>query len=134
MGTNFIGSTGTYSLIKNGLQASNLRAKTISNNIANINTKGYKRFSVVFEDNIKDKEGISDLKLKQTDIRHFASDDTINNMSIVRDNSTSMKTDGNNIDLETEKVNQAANTLKYNALITLAGSKMTSLKTAIGSK
>ena len=134
MGTSFIGSTQTYGLIKNGLQASNLRAKTISNNMANINTKGYKRFSVVFEDNLKNDGGVSDIQLKRTDARHFTDDGTTNNMSIVRDNSTSMKTDGNNVDLEIEKVNQAANTLKYYALITLASSKLTSLKTAIGSK
>ena len=38
------GENSTYSLIKQGIKASTTRAKAISNNIANINTKGYKRF------------------------------------------------------------------------------------------
>lgn len=32
----------TYDIIKMGLDATNLRSQTIANNIANINTEGYK--------------------------------------------------------------------------------------------
>lgn len=42
-----------------------------------------------------------------------------------------MRSDGNNVDLEVEKVNQAANTLKYNALITSINNKFNGLKTVI---
>ena len=56
------GENSTYSLIKQGIKASTARAKVISNNIANINTKGYKRFSVVFEENINGS-GQTDLQI-----------------------------------------------------------------------
>ena len=39
--------------------------------------------------------------------------------------------DGNNVDLEIEKVNQAANTLKYNALITSINNKFNGMKSVI---
>ena len=44
------------------------------------------------------------------------------------------KTDenGNNVDLDLEKVNQAANTLMYQALSTRASGKISSMKTVIG--
>lgn len=42
-----------------------------------------------------------------------------------------MRSDGNNVDLDIEKVNQAANTLKYNALITDINNKFNNLKTVI---
>ena len=127
-----IGSDATYDLIKKGIEASNVRAKTIANNMANVNTKGYKRFNVVFEENLKKEDNSSGLELKRTNSAHFASSNSNNdNISIEQDKSTSMRSDGNNIDLDVEKVNQAANTLKYNALITNINSKFNNLKTVI---
>jgi flagellar basal-body rod protein FlgB len=131
MSTQFIGSDNTYDLLKLGINASNVRAKTIANNMANVNTKDYKRFNVVFEDNLKN-ENSSDLELKRTNPAHFASDDSSgDDISIERDNSTSMRNDGNNVDLDIEKVNQAANTLKYNALISEINNKFNNLKTVM---
>lgn len=43
---------------------------------------------------------------------------------IKTDKSSKIREDGNNIDLESEKVNQAATTLEYNALITLTNIKL----------
>ena len=124
-----IGSDATYDLIKSGIKASNVRAKTIANNMANINTKDYKKFNVVFEDNLKKENNSSGLELKRTNPAHFSSSNSENdNISIQQDNNTSMRTDGNNVDLDIEKVNQAANTLKYNALITRINGKFNDLK------
>ena len=127
-----IGTTGNYDLIKEGLKASNLRAKAIANNMANINTKDYKKFSVVFEENLKKEDSSSELQLKRTNESHFASDSSESgNIYIEQEKGTSMRTDGNNVDLDIEKVNQAANTLKYNALITSINSKFNNLKTVL---
>ncbi|MVX62522.1 flagellar basal body rod protein FlgB [Clostridium chromiireducens] len=126
------GSDATYDLIKDGIKASNVRAKTIANNMANVNTKDYKRFNVVFEENLKNQNPSSEFELKRTNSAHFASNnEASDNISIEQDNSTSMRSDGNNVDLDIEKVNQAANTLKYNALITSINGKFNSLKTVI---
>jgi flagellar basal-body rod protein FlgB len=124
-----ISSDATYDLIKSGIKASNVRAKAIANNMANVNTKDYKKFNVVFEENLKKENNSSGLELKRTNADHFASSNSKNdNISIEQDNSTSMRSDGNNVDLDIEKVNQAANTLKYNALITRINSKFNDLK------
>ena len=126
-------SENTYDLLKLGLKASNLRAKTIANNMSNINTKNYKRFSVVFEENLKN-EADSGFKMRTTnDNKHLSDDENIygDNIQMHQDNSTSMRTDGNNVDLEVEKVNQAANTLKYYALVTGVNNKFNNLKTVI---
>ena len=128
-----ISSDASYDLIKLGLKASNTRAKAIANNMANINTKDYKKFNVVFEENLKKEEKSSELELKRTNSAHFAGSNSKNqdNISIEQDKSTSMRSDGNNVDLDIEKVNQAANTLKYNALITSINGKFNNLKTVI---
>lgn len=127
-----ISSDVTYNLIKSGIKASNVRAKTIANNMANVNTRNYKRFNVVFEENLKNNDNSSNIKLKRTNSAHFSGSNSDNgNISVEQDKSTSMRNDGNNVDLDIEKVNQAANTLKYNALITSINGKFNSLKNVI---
>lgn len=122
----------TYDLLKSGIKASNVRAKVIANNMANINTRDYKRFNVVFEENLKKENKNSDFQLKRTNPAHLASENLkTDNISIEQDKSTSMRSDGNNVDLDIEKVNQAANTLKYNALISKINGKFNSLKSVM---
>lgn len=43
-----------------------------------------------------------------------------------------MNENGNNVNLDLEKVNQAANTLMYQALTSRASGKLASMKTVIG--
>ena len=87
-----------YGLIKTSLDVAKLRGEAIANNIVNVNTPGYKRKYVTFEESLNDKSGENNIQIKE-------------------DKSTSMRADGNNVDLQSEKVDQAANTLMYNSLI-----------------
>ena len=96
----------TYSLIKMGLDATELRSRVIANNIANINTPNYKRKYVTFEETLKDSIN----KKPKIEVK--------------TDENSKLRVDGNNVDLEKEKVNQAATTLEYNALITLTNIKL----------
>lgn len=84
-------------LTKKALDVTSTRSKVIANNIANINTNGYKRYYVNFEDNLKSASDKIDVK---------------------RDDKTSIREDGNNVNIDSEMVDQASNTLMYNALIT----------------
>ena len=104
-----------YDLMKMGLNATELRSKVIANNIANINTVGYERKYVTFEDTLKDK--LEDAKI-EVKIQKY----------------TSMREDGNNVDLENEKVNQAATTLEYNALLSLTNTKIAMAKSIISGR
>lgn len=119
----------TYSLIKQGLNAASLRSKTIANNISNVNTQGYKAFKVVFEETYNSN---SSLKLNTTKDKHISTVKEEGTISTERDESTSMNKNGNNVNLDLEKVNQAANTLMYQALSTRASGKISSMKTVIG--
>lgn len=119
----------TYKILKLGLDASSLRGKVIANNIANINTKNFKKSYVTFEENLTNEK--TKLSLKKTNIEHISGKNDKSLISIEQDNSTSMRQDGNNVDLDLEKVNQAANTMMYNALITQANSKLTMTKSVI---
>ena len=105
----------TYSLMKMGLDATELRGRVIANNIANINTPNYKRRYVTFEESLKNEISNAKIEVK------------VDKDSIVRE-------DGNNVDLENEKVNQAAASLQYNALVSLTNTKLAMTKSIIAGR
>lgn len=112
----------SYKLLKQGIKAATIRGEAIANNIANVNTEDYKKFTVVFEENLN--KTINTVSLNKSNDRHIGTSNVSGEISLERDNSTSMRTDGNNVDLEVEKTNQAANTLKYNALVQMASGRI----------
>lgn len=111
-----------YNLIKQGLDATSLRSKVIANNIANVNTKGYKKYYVSFEETLKNT--MSSIQLEKSDKLHLDGANVAGKISVKQDTSTSMREDGNNVDIENEMTNEAANTLLHNALLTQANSKL----------
>ena len=115
--------------IKLGLDASALRSKVIANNMANVNTENFKKSYVSFEENLNNE--VSKFNLKKTNSNHLSGNLDNSIISVEEDGSTSMRTDGNNVDIDLEKVNQASNTLMYNALITQANSKISMTKSVI---
>lgn len=118
--------TYTYNLIKRGLDVSSLRGKVIANNMANINTANYKKLNVSFEDTLRDVTNeISQSGSVDTDKLDFG------RVTVDKDTTSSMRSDGNNVDLDLEKANQAANTLLYNALVTEANNKLNMTKYVI---
>lgn len=112
----------TYSLLKKSLNASVERGRIIANNIANVNTKEYKRHYVTFEENLQEIRGR--VELSTTNAKHISNKVEYGEVEVKRDEATSMRKDGNNVDIDNEMTNLAANTLKYNALITELNSRM----------
>jgi flagellar basal-body rod protein FlgB len=115
-------SSQVYDLLKKGLDASSMRSKAISNNIANINTKGYKKYLVSFEENLQ--QSIDYINMKTTESKHINDSAEEGEVKLQQDLSSSMREDGNNVDIDNEMANQAANNLMYNALITQVNSKI----------
>lgn len=114
-------SENTYNLLKKSMDASAIRSKVIANNVANINTKGYKKFYVTFEDTLNDSMGEDTLKTDNN--KHMQTGSASSDISVKKDESTSMRQDGNNVDIDLEMTNQAANTLMFNALVKQVNSK-----------
>lgn len=125
-------SEETYNLIKKGMDAASLRSKVISNNLANLNTEDYKRSYVNFEDTLK--ENTDDLELKTSEDRHIKNTEAQGEISIQKDNTTSMREDGNNVDVENEEVNMVTNALMYSALVTAANNKLSVTKYIINER
>lgn len=118
-----------YDLIKKSMDASNTRSQVISNNIANVNTADYKRSYVTFEDTLKNS--IDDIELKKTNVKHLDDGSGFGTIDVKQDTTSSMNSDGNNVDIDTEMANQAKNTLMYEALINQANNRISSEKLVI---
>lgn len=122
----------TYEIIKKGLDASSERSKVIANNISNINTGNYKRRYVSFEETLK--QNGEELNLKTSNERHLSDGTSLGEITVKEDKTSSMRDDGNNVNLDLEKVNQAANTLMYNAMIAQINNRISQKRIVISGK
>ena len=103
------------------------RNEAISNNIANVDTPGYKRQDVAFESVLQQALGNN---------RYESMDDKVANVNLSRLRGRayvdyanySYRLDGNNVDIENENVMLAENQLKYQGLISSINQEFTNLK------
>ncbi|GAB6158031.1 flagellar basal body rod protein FlgB [Desulfotomaculum varum] len=100
-------------VLKQGLDAVSLRQRVIAHNLANLNTPGFKKSYVSFEDRLKaalSKEGVP---LKGTHPLHMGTANQEVKPEVKQVRNTTMRYDGNNVDIDEETVNLAAATLQY---------------------
>ena len=106
------------------------RNEAISNNIANVDTPGYKRQDVAFESVLQQALGNN---------RYQSMDDKVANVNLSRLRGRayvdyanySYRLDGNNVDIENENVMLAENQLKYQGLISSINQEFTNLHTVM---
>lgn len=110
--------------------ASYLRNEVIANNIANVDTPGYKRSDVDFQSVLTAEIGRSkytslDKKIKGVNLSHLT-------VSPYKDHENySYRLDENNVDIDVENVELAANQITYQGLIQSMGEEFSRLKTAM---
>lgn len=97
--------------------ASWLRENVITNNIANIDTPGYKRQDVDFESVLRRELGNSKYTSLTDKVRELNTDLSPLNVTSYTDSSNySYRLDGNNVDENTENSELASEALKYQLL------------------
>lgn len=114
-------SSDVLKIIQSGIDAAVLRQKVIANNIANVNTPGFKRSEVTFEENLKKA-----LENRDTPAQSIPPDEV--SPRIVRDSRTTMRNDLNNVDLDIEMLNLGSNQIKYNAMVQLINDRYSTLR------
>jgi len=122
------------SILEKALDASSLRNNVISNNIANVDTPGFKRDTVLFEEilNHHMESRISGIRNNEAHIA--VGKDRRNSIQpvVIKDNShLSTRIDGNNVDIEKEMAELAKNNIKYQVLIQNINSSFRRLKNVI---
>ena len=126
-----------FNYLWRGLAAANLRQEVISNNIANVNTPNFKKSDVVFEELLAKEIGMDDsgrLPLVRTHDRHLPVGMTGGAKAVIQeDDTTTMRVDNNNVDIDIEMASLAKNQLYYNAMATELGGYVNKLKNVITS-
>lgn len=105
----------TLGLLERAMDVSSVRHRVIANNVANVDTPGYKRFSVELSSSL---ESIfePDLPLSRTHPMHLSGTDLRYPYPVVKVDNTVGRNDGNNVDVDVEMALLGENSIWYSAL------------------
>jgi flagellar basal-body rod protein FlgB len=109
--------------IEAGIRAESLRQKAVANNIANLQTPGYRRIDVRFKKMLAkamDSSGAVDFSEIEAEI--------------YQPKQTPVKSNGNDVNLETEVGEMVKNTLRHKAYIRLLNKKYRQMELAMNVK
>lgn len=124
----------TLDALAKALQAASLRQEAIAQNMANVDTPGYKAVEVSFEEQLtRSLSKKAAVKMKTTHPAHLTRTPSVSDIDpvVVRRTGTSARADGNNVDPEAEMAELAANQLMYSTLTRLVSEKYSLIKYAI---
>ena len=107
-------------LLEVGMKAERLRQQTIASNIANIETPGYRRLDIKFDELLAKA-------LKSSDP---AKVDAIE-AEIYQPQNTLVRSNGNDVNMEAEVGNLVKNSLRYTAYVRLMQKRFTQIEMAI---
>ncbi|WP_431731789.1 flagellar basal body rod protein FlgB [Aceticella autotrophica] len=125
---------GNINFMEKALDAAMLKNNVIANNIANVDTVGFKKSEVRFDEILKDSIYNQKLQGLITNSKHIPIGvPSLNDIKpqVIKDNNTSMRLDGNNVDIDAEMSNLAKNQLYYNAIVQRVNGELTSIMTAV---
>ena len=110
-------------LIEAGIKAESLRQKANANNVANLQTPGYRRADVKFKELlVKALETSGGVDLSEIEAQIYQPDNT------------AVKSDGNDVSMEVELGEMIKNSLRYKTYIRLLQKKYQQLDLAISVK
>ena len=117
-------------VLNKAADASWKRENVLANNIANVNTPGYKRRDLNFESTLKEELGRCkheslDEKINQTDLTKLEP-------SVYTDlTNYSYRLDGSNVDIDSEEVEFASEQLRYPGITAALNNEFTRMKTVL---
>ncbi len=107
-------------LLEAGIKAEGLRQQTIASNMANLETPGYRRLDVRFEELLAKAMDSSE----SVDVRDIE-------LEIYRPGNTPVKSNGNDVNLEAEVGEMIKNSLRHTAYVRLLRKKLAQIETAL---
>jgi len=108
------------------LDSAAVTQRVIANNVANVNTPGFKKSYVSFQDELKRALNTRAPSLVTSNPRHLGGKVDINQVRprVVQENGTAMLYGQNNVDIDEEMVNLAANSITYDFSVSTISGKM----------
>lgn len=121
--------------LEKGLAAVTKRGEVIANNIANVDTPGFKASTVEFESHLQreiEREAGGDFVNKKTRAGHRDfGQDSGEWLTVSQKESGDMRMDENNVDIDAEMAAQADNTIEYYTLIRKVSEQLGRLSIAV---
>ena len=118
-------------VLNKAANASQTRNEIITNNIANVDTPGYKRKDVQFQSYLQSAllgDDSLDSRMADIDLDHL-------DATVYTDHaSLSYRLDGNNVDIDTESANLAENQIYYEALLQSMTQEFSRIKIVLTAK
>jgi flagellar basal-body rod protein FlgB len=115
--------TGIVELLESGLKAETMRQQAMANNVANIQTPGYRRLDVQFEKLLaKALESGDEVDAEEIEPRLY------------QPKNTAVGTNGNDVNLEDEIGEMVKNSLRYKAFVRLMSKKFSQIDEAVNNR
>jgi flagellar basal-body rod protein FlgB len=115
--------TSTVELLEAGLRAEAMRQQAIANNVANLQTPGYRRLDVRFEELLtKAMESGEDFDLEELE------------PELYQPKNTAIKGDGNDVNLEVEVGELVKNSLRQKAFVRVLNKKYNQIDQAVNNR
>ncbi len=108
--------------LERAISGSSLRHEALAENLANVNTPGYRRSDVDFHSALQAAMPAGKDAVASTPIAAQV------------DNATPMRADGNSVDVDVENANLAQNALEYEALATVLKTRNQIIEIALGTR
>ncbi len=134
-------SDPVMSAVQTALRGLSMRQQAISNNIANVDTPGFKGTDIAFETELKRAMGGAvsgkgnGLAMATTDAAHLSGRAGADSAPVapyeVALPGSQLRNDGNNVDVDREMSRLAETSLAYNALVEAMNLKLSMLRSAI---
>lgn len=124
----------TLRILERGLDLSMARQKLLAENVANVETPGYRRKDLDFESVLqKEYREIekTNVELKRTDVSHLEGTEEKEPVLIGQEENVAVRQDGGGVDMEKEMTTVLENALYYQALTRMVSGKLDNLRIAI---
>lgn len=126
---------GNMNLMTSALNGFSARSSAISQNLANINTPGYKRETVSFENELKNimTSKNATVGLSKTNYKHIGPDKDLNGFkpTIVKEEGYSTRKDKSNVNPDIEMIELAKTNIMYNTLTDQISRRFSKLQSVI---
>ena len=117
-------SDKTSMALHKSLDGAAFRHRVIADNIANVETPGFKRSNVVFEEKLKNALSSDTLQMIESRIDGVEPE-------VEQDITSPSRPDGNNVSIDKEMADMTKNTMQYEAVVQLMNIRGAMIRTAI---
>lgn len=115
-----IQDNNVINLLESAMKAEGLRQQAIANNIANLNTSGYRRYDINFQDALDQAMGRGDT---------FNPDKM--DLELVQPKNTPLNDRGNDVSLDSEVAQMVKNSLRHRAFMAILKKKYQQMDMAV---